>query len=97
MAYHTIGLGRSITHGIINALYSNVIQFSAPISSGNSCAPRLDVYGEVVGIVTSAAMPKKAPRPLFRTYITQYQLHPSLCSCVPVPEEQLMFNWQNFD
>jgi S1-C subfamily serine protease len=59
MAYHTIGLGRSITHGIVNAIYSNVIQFSAPISSGNSRAPLLDVYGEVVGIVTSAAMPKK--------------------------------------
>jgi len=46
-----IGLGRSITQGIVDAIYSDAIQFSAPISSGNSGGPLLDVHGEVIGVV----------------------------------------------
>jgi len=54
----SIGLDRSISQGIVNTVYSDVIVFSAPISSGNSGAPLLDVHGEVVGIVTSVAKPE---------------------------------------
>jgi S1-C subfamily serine protease len=45
-------LERSITQGIVNAVYSDYLQFQAPISNGNSGGPLLDIHGQVIGIVT---------------------------------------------
>jgi S1-C subfamily serine protease len=47
-----MGLSESIAQGIVSAIYSDYVQFDAPISSGNSGGPLLDVHGNVVGIVT---------------------------------------------
>ena len=47
-----VGLERSITQGIVNAVYSDYLQFQAPISNGNSGGPLLDIHGQVIGIVT---------------------------------------------
>ena len=54
---HPVGLGWSVTSGIVSALRElgslPMIQTDAPISPGNSGGPLLDAHGHVVGIVTS--------------------------------------------
>jgi hypothetical protein len=47
-----LGLQKAVTQGIVSSVYSDAIQFDAPISSGNSGGPLLDAQGEVLGIVT---------------------------------------------
>ena len=55
-----LGLEYSITDGLISAIRSDlgqkIIQFSAPISPGNSGGPLLDESGEVIGITTSTVI-----------------------------------------
>jgi Trypsin-like peptidase domain len=50
-----MGLAKSITQGLVTATYADALQFDAPISSGNSGGPLLDVHGEVIGVVTSGS------------------------------------------
>ena len=47
-----LGLNKSITQGIISSQTEELLQFDAPISSGNSGGPLVDASGAVVGIVT---------------------------------------------
>jgi hypothetical protein len=46
-----MGLAKSITQGLVTATYVDALQFDAPISSGNSGGPMLDVHAEVIGVV----------------------------------------------
>ncbi|MBS1707032.1 MAG: serine protease [Armatimonadetes bacterium] len=50
------GLEFSISQGIVNQVRTEdglqVIQFSAPVSAGNSGSPLLDKYGEALGVVS---------------------------------------------
>jgi MFS family permease len=46
-----MGLAKSITQGLVTATYADALQFDAPISSGNSGGPVLDVHAEVIGVV----------------------------------------------
>jgi S1-C subfamily serine protease len=46
-----MGLAKSITQGLVTATYVDALQFDAPISSGNSGGPVLDVHAEVIGVV----------------------------------------------
>jgi Trypsin-like peptidase domain len=47
-----IGLGKSITQGVVSTNYGAALQFDVPISSGSSGGPVLDGHAEVVGIPT---------------------------------------------
>ena len=48
-----LGLGNSVSSGIVSAFHDGIIQFSAPISPGNSGGPVVDRTGRVVGVARS--------------------------------------------
>jgi S1-C subfamily serine protease len=52
-----LGLDATVTNGIVSALRTQdghqYLQFSAPISPGNSGGPVVDSHGRVVGIAVS--------------------------------------------
>jgi putative serine protease PepD len=48
-----LGLGGSVSNGIISAFRDGYIQFSAPIAPGNSGGPLVNLRGEVVGVARS--------------------------------------------
>lgn len=48
-----LGLGGSVTNGIVSALRNGQIQFSAPIAPGNSGGPLVNLRGEVIGVTKS--------------------------------------------
>ena len=45
-----LGLGGSVTNGGVSAFRNGLIQFSAPISPGNSGGPVVDHNGNVIGV-----------------------------------------------
>jgi S1-C subfamily serine protease len=45
-----LNLGQTVTTGVVSALRDGQIQFSAPVSPGNSGGPVVDANGEVVGV-----------------------------------------------
>jgi len=45
-----LGLGGSVTNGVVSAFRNGLIQFSAPISPGNSGGPVIDHNGNVIGV-----------------------------------------------
>ncbi len=52
-----LGLEQTLTDGIVSAIRTNqlgvnYLQVTAPISSGNSGGPLLNMYGEVIGVAT---------------------------------------------
>ncbi|MFL6239783.1 MAG: S1C family serine protease [Actinomycetes bacterium] len=47
-----LGLGGTVTTGVVSAHRSGLIQISAPISPGNSGGPVVDAQGRVVGIAS---------------------------------------------
>lgn len=51
-----LGLGVSVTAGIVSALREPYLQFSAPISPGNSGGPVVDSRGHVVGVTVAKAV-----------------------------------------
>ena len=51
-----LGLGVSATAGIVSALREPYLQFSAPISPGNSGGPVVDSHGRVVGVAVAKAV-----------------------------------------
>ena len=57
---HPVGLGWTVTRGIVSARRFSagmpMIQTDAPISPGNSGGPMLDAHGHLIGIVTSKAL-----------------------------------------
>lgn len=48
-----LGLGGSVSNGIVSALRNGQIQFSAPIAPGNSGGPLVNLRGEVIGVTKS--------------------------------------------
>lgn len=48
-----LGLGNSVSTGIVSAFRDGLIQFSAPISPGNSGGPVVDSGGHVIGVARS--------------------------------------------
>jgi len=48
-----LGLGGSASSGIVSAVRSGTLQFSAPVSPGNSGGPVVDRRGRVLGVTTS--------------------------------------------
>lgn len=52
-----LGLNKSINQGIISSQTDKVVQFDAPISSGNSGGPLVDKDGQVIAIVTAGSTP----------------------------------------
>lgn len=48
-----LGLSGSASSGIVSAVRSGTIQFSAPVSPGNSGGPVVDRRGHVLGVATS--------------------------------------------
>ena len=51
-----LGLGGSVTTGSVSALRDDFIQFSAPVSPGNSGGPIVNQSGEVVGVAEAKAV-----------------------------------------
>ena len=51
-----LGLGGSVSSGSVSALREDFIQFSAPISPGNSGGPIINLSGEVVGVTEAKAI-----------------------------------------
>jgi putative serine protease PepD len=51
-----LGLGGSVSSGSVSALREDFIQFSAPISPGNSGGPIINLSGEVVGVTEAKAV-----------------------------------------
>lgn len=51
-----LGLGGSVTTGSVSALRNDFIQFSAPVSPGNSGGPVVNQSGEVVGVTEAKAV-----------------------------------------
>jgi S1-C subfamily serine protease len=49
-------LANSITSGIVSAIRDDgdLIQFSAPITGGNSGSPLINAWGDVIGVVKSS-------------------------------------------
>jgi putative serine protease PepD len=47
-----LGLGGTVTTGVVSALRRGLIQISAPISPGNSGGPVVDAHGRTVGIAS---------------------------------------------
>ncbi len=47
-----LGLGGTVTSGVVSAHRAGLIQISAPISPGNSGGPVVDARGHVVGIAS---------------------------------------------
>jgi putative serine protease PepD len=45
-----LGLSQTVTTGVVSALRDGMVQFSAPISPGNSGGPVIDRNGNVVGV-----------------------------------------------
>jgi putative serine protease PepD len=45
-----LGLGGTVTNGVVSAFRDGLLQFSAPISPGNSGGPVVDGSGHVVGV-----------------------------------------------
>lgn len=50
-----LGLNKSITQGLVSSETENLVQFDAPISSGNSGGPLVDKEGAVLGVVTAGS------------------------------------------
>ncbi len=50
-----LGLNKSITQGLVSSETEQLVQFDAPISSGNSGGPLVDKDGEVLGVVTAGS------------------------------------------
>ena len=48
-----LGLGGSASSGIVSAVRTGALQFSAPVSPGNSGGPVVDRRGQVLGVATS--------------------------------------------
>jgi putative serine protease PepD len=48
-----MGLENSVSSGVVSALRDGMVQFSAPISPGNSGGPVVDLSGRVIGIARS--------------------------------------------
>lgn len=48
-----LGLGGSVSNGIVSAYRNGYIQFSAPIAPGNSGGPVVNLRGQVVGVARS--------------------------------------------
>ena len=48
-----LGLGGSVSNGIVSAYRNGYIQFSAPIAPGNSGGPVVNLQGQVVGVARS--------------------------------------------
>ncbi len=48
-----LGLAGSASSGIVSAVRSGTLQFSAPVSPGNSGGPVVDRRGHVLGVTTS--------------------------------------------
>jgi putative serine protease PepD len=48
-----LGLGGSASSGIVSAVRTGTLQFSAPVSPGNSGGPVVDRRGRVLGVTTS--------------------------------------------
>jgi putative serine protease PepD len=51
-----LGLGGSVSSGSVSALREDFIQFSAPISPGNSGGPIINLSGQVVGVTEAKAV-----------------------------------------
>jgi putative serine protease PepD len=48
-----LGLGGSVSNGIVSAFRDGYIQFSAPIAPGNSGGPLVNLHGQVIGVARS--------------------------------------------
>ena len=48
-----LGLGGSVSNGIVSAFRDGYIQFSAPIAPGNSGGPLVNLQGQVIGVARS--------------------------------------------
>lgn len=48
-----LGLGGSVSNGIVSAFRDGYIQFSAPIAPGNSGGPLVNLRGQVIGVTRS--------------------------------------------
>lgn len=48
-----LGLGGSVSNGIVSAFRDGFIQFSAPIAPGNSGGPLVNLQGQVIGVARS--------------------------------------------
>lgn len=48
-----LGLGGTVSNGIVSALRDGYIQFSAPIGPGNSGGPVVNLRGQVIGVARS--------------------------------------------
>ena len=48
-----LGLGGTVTTGVVSALRPHQIQFSAPVSPGNSGGPLVDRSGRVIGVTVA--------------------------------------------
>ncbi|MEO5678379.1 MAG: trypsin-like peptidase domain-containing protein [Acidimicrobiales bacterium] len=48
-----LGLGGSASSGIVSAVRTGALQFSAPVSPGNSGGPVVDRHGSVLGVTTA--------------------------------------------
>jgi putative serine protease PepD len=55
-----LGLGGTVTTGVISALRTDALQISAPISPGNSGGPVVDANGRVVGIASTKIVSSNA-------------------------------------
>jgi putative serine protease PepD len=55
-----LGLGGTVTTGVISALRKDLLQISAPISPGNSGGPVVDAAGRAVGIASSKIVSNNA-------------------------------------
>ena len=51
-----MGLSKSITQGLVSSETEQLVQFDAPVSSGNSGGPLLDKDGLVLGVVTAGSV-----------------------------------------
>jgi len=78
-----LGLGGSVTTGSVSALRSeggiNFIQFSAPISPGNSGGPLVNSAGEVIGITEAKAIAFGAEGIAIAIPVNQICIHFQIC------------------
>lgn len=54
------GLEGTVASGIVSAIRQDYIQFSAPVSPGNSGSPLLNSNGQVLGVITSKVVQRGA-------------------------------------